>query len=225
MPKHAYRRAPGVPAAPRVSVRSAVARLTVQPGPSDDADLVDMADERAERRATRNRPAVGPETEPAPAAAAPAPVPPPAPAPPVLPGCSGARPTGRYANGQLPASVLCTLPGSSGQSLRADAAASFAGLASAYRETFGSSICVTDGYRTLGEQQVLRRAKPSLSARPGTSEHGLGLAVDLACGIESYRSPQHAWLRANAERFGWYLPTWARQGGSKPEPWHWEYRD
>ena len=142
----------------------------------------------------------------------------------VLPGCTGRRPDlSSFSNGALPDRVLCTLPGPSGQQLRADAAVAFVSLARAYRSALGRDICVTDGYRTLPEQQVLRGRKPGLAARPGTSEHGWGLAVDLACGVESSGSRQSAWLRRNATRYGWYHPQWAQPGGAKPEPWHWEY--
>ena len=152
------------------------------------------------------------------AAAPPAAVPPPAP---VLPGCAGKRAVAG-SNGRLRTSALCTVPGT-GESLRADAAVAFVQMAAAYEQHFGRAICLTDGYRTLSEQVAVRRIKPRLAARPGTSEHGWGLAVDLACGVQSFRSAQHAWLRQNAGRFGWHQPTWARRGGSKPEPWHWEY--
>ena len=30
-------------------------------------------------------------------------------------------------------------------------------------------------------------------------------------------------MTANAGRFGFVQPDWARPGGEKPEPWHWEY--
>ena len=36
-------------------------------------------------------------------------------------------------------------------------------------------------------------------------------------------SPQHAWMTKYAGRFGWRQPAWAQQGGSKQEPWHWEF--
>lgn len=146
------------------------------------------------------------------------------PAPPVLPGCDGRTPSvAGLSNGQLPGRVLCVVPGGSGQRLRADAAVAFVRLAGAYRAAFGDPICLTDGYRTLGQQRQLRRIKPGLSARPGTSEHGWGLAIDLACGVQSFRSEKHAWMVAHAGRYGWYLPPWAQRGGSRPEPWHWEY--
>ena len=88
------------------------------------------------------------------------------------------------------------------------------------------------GFRSYDQQVELRRAHcgetpeaifdvpPSScqpwTARPGTSMHELGLAVDLTYGgqvIPARTSPAFAWLADNAERFGFYnLPA---------EPWHW----
>ena len=153
-------------------------------------------------------------------------VPTPDPAAPVLPGCDGKAHDIRlngYANGRLPTAVLCKLPGESGARLRPDAAVAFLGLAAGYQAALGEPICLTDGYRTLGQQQQLRRSKPRLAARPGSSEHGWGLAVDLSCGVQSFQTKQHAWMVENAGKYGWFLPDWARRGGSRPEPWHWEY--
>ena len=99
----------------------------------------------------------------------------------------------------------------------------YAALAVAYKSRFGSEPCLIDGYRTLAEQQVLRRTKRRFAAPAGTSEHGWGLAVDLGCGVQSRRTVQHAWVQANGPRFGWVNPEWAQSGGAKPEPWHWEY--
>ncbi|MCW2608590.1 MAG: hypothetical protein JWO60_3283, partial [Frankiales bacterium] len=145
----------------------------------------------------------------------------PSPAAPLLPGCTGTPSTDGYANGRLPDRVLCDV--GSDERLRADAARAYAALAVAYESRFGTEPCLIDGYRTLGEQQVLRRTKRRFAAAPGTSEHGWGLAVDLGCGIQARRSEQHAWMAANAGRFGWVNPPWAQAGGSKPEPWHWEF--
>lgn len=166
-----------------------------------------------------------PEPEPAPTAdaAAVVPAPPPVAPRPILPGCSGRGfDLTRYANGRIPMRALCALPGDSGERLRGDAAVAFVRLASAYERQMGTSLCLSDAYRPLGEQKVLRRTKPRLAARPGTSEHGWGLAVDLACGIQSPQSPARRMVQ-NAARFGWYLPDWARRTGVKPEPWHWQY--
>ena len=58
---------------------------------------------------------------------------------------------------------------------------------------------------------------------PGTSNHGWGQAVDLSGGIQSFGSAEFTWMQANAGKYGWKPPEWAQAGGSKPEPWHWEY--
>lgn len=188
---------------------------------------LDTASRDGGERASRSRRATAPDPEPAPVVADVAPVPAvpsPEPAAPVLPGCDGqAHDISGYANGRLPKAVLCELPGGSGERLRADAAVSFVGLAAGYQAAFGEPICLTDGYRPLAEQQQLRRTKPRLAARPGYSEHGWGLAVDLSCGVQSFRSDRHAWMVGNAGRYGWFLPEWAQRAGARPEPWHWEF--
>lgn len=88
------------------------------------------------------------------------------------------------------------------------------------------------GYRSSDGQIAARRAncgtsdydiyeKPASAcrpptARPGTSMHERGLAVDFTSGgslIRSRSDPAFRWLAANASRFGLYnLPE---------EPWHW----
>lgn len=54
------------------------------------------------------------------------------------------------------------------------------------------------------------------TARPGTSMHEQGLAIDFTASgrlIQSHADPAFVWLSANAARFGFYnLPS---------EPWHW----
>lgn len=180
--------------------------------------------DRAAVRASRTRPAPAPPVAaPAPASPAVAPPPPAAPEPDVLPGCDDG-PTARYANGRIPASAMCTLPGRAGHRLRADAAEAFVRLTRAYQAERGRELCLTDSYRSYGAQVQLRAQKGRLAAVPGSSNHGTGIAVDLCGGVESFGASAHRWMRANAARFGWVLPTWARAGGRKPEPWHWEYR-
>ena len=136
--------------------------------------------------------------------------------------CTG-RDVSGYPNGQLPLDALCPLSFAPGHRLRADAALGFERLARAYSQRFGSAPCVTDSYRPLAVQVRLAATKPDLAARPGTSNHGWGVAVDLCGGIESFGTPQHEWMLLNAPLFGWFHPAWAQQGGSKPEPWHFEF--
>lgn len=126
-----------------------------------------------------------------------------------------------YSNGLIPRSALCVLPGGT-EFLRADAARAFYRMNAAYQAKFGSNICITDAYRPIGEQQHLYAVKPpGYAAVPGTSNHGRGQAVDLGCGINSFGSPQHNWMRNQGQRFGWIHPAWAR--GSVQEAWHFEY--
>jgi len=131
--------------------------------------------------------------------------------------------TSAYSNGAIPAAALCPLWGAPGHRLRADAAAAFEKMAKAYAAEFGSPLCVTDSYRSLGEQVRVYAAKPKLAAHPGTSNHGWGTALDLCGGIESFGTTQHAWMLTHAPLFGWFHPGWAEPTGSKPEPWHWEF--
>jgi hypothetical protein len=95
-------------------------------------------------------------------------------------------------------------------------------------------------YRPLSDQVAVRQrwsaAGNSACAAPvvttpsgapvGTSMHGWGKAADLsgAGGTVTFGSPAYRFLTAQAGRFGWNHPAWARPGGSVcPEAWHWEW--
>jgi hypothetical protein len=136
---------------------------------------------------------------------------------------AGPGPWGGYSNGRIPASALAHPVTAPRALFRPDAAAAFDRLNAAYRARFGVGITVTDSYRDLATQVRTKARKKGLAAEPGTSNHGWGLAADLGGGIQTFGSPQKQWMDANAPRFGWVNPSWARQGGSKPESWHHEY--
>jgi D-alanyl-D-alanine carboxypeptidase len=138
-----------------------------------------------------------------------------------LPGCAVAVEQG-WENGQVPDDQLCS-PWDGAQQVRADAAQALAELNEAYTVRFGESMCLTDGYRSYDQQVATKAAKGYLAATPGTSNHGWGLAVDLCA--ESYSGERWDWLADQAQTSGWDNPDWARPGGSKYEPWHWEYVD
>jgi hypothetical protein len=140
-----------------------------------------------------------------------------------MPGCRDKGIDTGYANGRIPADELCELPWAKKHRLRADAAVALAKLDVAYSERFDTDLCITDSYRSLGSQISLASRKPGLAARPGSSEHGWGLAVDLCDGGDVAGTPQHDWLLEHAPAFGWDNPEWARPNGSRPEAWHWEY--
>lgn len=65
------------------------------------------------------------------------------------------------------------------------------------------------------------RVKGASASVPGKSNHGFARAIDW----ETISTAEHRWLMANAPKFGWVNPLWARDdiasNGSK-EPWHWE---
>src|SRR5690606_6330796 len=128
-----------------------------------------------------------------------------------------------FANGQVPASALCGVSFDPRAQLRCDAAEALEALNAAYTARFGRSLEVSDSYRSYNAQVACRANKGSLCAAPGTSNHGMGVAVDLGGGIQTFGTAQHRWMRENAGTWSWTLPEWARAGGSKPEPWHWEY--
>lgn len=121
---------------------------------------------------------------------------------------------GRYGNGRIPAAALAEV-GSTGHRLAAPAAAAMEALLRT-AQADGVTIGITDSYRGYDEQVDLARRKGlysqgGLAAKPGTSDHGWGLAVDLDLDAKA-----QAWMRANAGRFGFTENT-------PREPWHWKF--
>lgn len=138
----------------------------------------------------------------------------------VLPGCSGEAPAGDYSNGQVPDDYLCDV-GIGKHKLRADAAVAFAEMNAAFKAETGKDMAITDSYRTLESQVSVAGRKPGLAARPGTSMHGWGVALDFGGGAASASGEQYNWLVKHGKEYGWENPAWAKT--SKYEPWHWEY--
>lgn len=133
-----------------------------------------------------------------------------------------------FKNGQIPQSALCTVSFDTRHHLRADAANALVALNVAYRQQFGHNLCFTDSYRSLAAQISVKARKGFLAATPGTSNHGWGLAID-AClpGVKPWilGNADDVWMHKNAPKFGWVHPGWAEPSGSKPEPWHWGFKD
>lgn len=120
-----------------------------------------------------------------------------------------------YGNGKVPSTALATLEGTNHHQLWRRAATSFDALrAAAARD--GIAIGITDSYRTYEAQVDLAERKGlysqgGLAAKPGTSMHGWGMAVDLGLDAKAL-----AWMRANAGDYGFVEDT-------PREPWHWGY--
>ena len=106
----------------------------------------------------------------------------------------------------------------------------------------GYTIWNGSGFRSYDTQEVLfnrycerdgEAAASRYSARPGTSEHQTGLAMDIAGGDGSTflsssfeNTPEFAWLNAHAADYGFILrylkdKEWAT--GYIYEPWHYRY--
>lgn len=129
-------------------------------------------------------------------------------------------------NGQIAREVLCGVSFDADTLLRCDAAEALEELNAAYRQAFGRNLEVISSYRDVDTQVRTKWARGDLAAVPGTSNHGLGIAVDFAGfgRLGQFGSANYLWMREHGGRFGWIHPEYMRPGGSGPlEPWHWEY--
>lgn len=126
--------------------------------------------------------------------------------------------------------------------LRQDAASALEQMFAAALNEKGYILYATSGYRSFGIQQILFNAKVEevgskskaqyRVAPAGTSEHQLGLAMDI-------QAPSHLnlsqafgdteegkWAGENAHRFGYilrYKTEWRDITGISDEPWHFRY--
>ncbi|MCK0115914.1 DUF2809 domain-containing protein [Isoptericola sp. S6320L] len=126
--------------------------------------------------------------------------------------------------GKLTAKRLAPIPWAPQHSVRADLLEGLVALDEAYQAEFGEHLTVNSGYRSYDDQlAVYNPDQPNpLAAPPGCSNHGLGTAVDLSMGPESFDGARYAWMKEHAEEYGWTHPAWAEPDGRLPEPWHWE---
>ena len=98
-------------------------------------------------------------------------------------------------NGRLPASMLAPIPGGR---LRKDAAAAWnAGPAKAGCRPLGPNSSYRDYSGQVYFWNLYTSGRGNLAARPGTSNHGLGVAVDLAA------QWMRTWIDKNGRRYGW----------------------
>lgn len=125
--------------------------------------------------------------------------------------------------------------------LRRDAATAYRAMFRAARRD-GIDLVVQSSYRSYSAQvsvyngwvaSIGREAADLQSARPGYSEHQIGLSVDIAaadraCTIQACfgTTPEGKWLRRNAPLFGWHLRYPRGKTaitGYIYEPWHWRF--
>lgn len=136
---------------------------------------------------------------------------------------------GDGSNGRIPRSQMiplgwCVDAKGNSQWLRTDAAQALIRMNDAFRDRFGENIAVDMSYRSYEDQVAMREAYGSIAAQPGTSNHGLGTAFDTwEWRAYAFGSVRYEWLVSNGPTYGWIAPSWARQNGSNPEYWHFEY--
>lgn len=78
----------------------------------------------------------------------------------------------------------------------------------------------------ISDEEAAKRAA-KIVAKPGTSEHNTGLAVDFN-GVEDnfYKTKEYKWLMDNAHKYGFierYQKKWKDCTGIIYEPWHFRY--
>lgn len=128
-----------------------------------------------------------------------------------------------FRNGQIPTAVLA-LADTAGHRLQPATATALRNMSAAMQAAGLGALTLTSGhsaYRSLADQAYMIRI--GLTTIPaGQSEHGLALAVDLYK-IGGFHTARYLWLAANAYRYGFSHPYWAREGGPLPEFWHWQH--
>ena len=95
-------------------------------------------------------------------------------------------------------------------------------VGSAYRSAAHQAQTFEHWVRVLGREEAER-----VSARPGHSQHQLGLVVDFYPINDSFAdTPASRWLERNASRFGWslsYPDGYEHITGYRWESWHYRY--
>lgn len=120
----------------------------------------------------------------------------------------------KYGNGKVPATALSGI-GQGQHKLWAPAAQAYTGMrAAAARD--GVTIKATDSFRSYDQQVDVARRKGlysqgGLAAKPGTSEHGWGLSLDLDLDTKAL-----TWMRVHAKEYGF-------EENAPREPWHWTF--
>lgn len=127
--------------------------------------------------------------------------------------------------------------------LRPDASAALEEMYAACKEEIGVTLTSVSGYRSYTKQTNIYNAKlkrvngsreraDEYVARPGASEHHLGLAMDVGQKSKTNLTAAFGntqggkWVRENCWRFGFilrYEEDWEDITGYKFEPWHVRY--
>lgn len=129
-------------------------------------------------------------------------------------------------NGQLPDSALAPIAGGR---LAKDAAAAWNAMNVESRKRYGVELRPTgsaSSYRTYAQQQyfwnLYQSGRGNLAAYPGTSNHGLGRAVDLATtqmrSIVDAIGGKYGWRKVEAPSEWWHVNYVGGYTGRDPGP-------
>jgi D-alanyl-D-alanine carboxypeptidase len=93
---------------------------------------------------------------------------------------------------------------------------------SAYRSFDYQALVYERNVKSMGQEEADRE-----SARPGFSQHQLGLVIDFGSITDAFaQTSEGKWLSANASRFGWslsYPEGYEDITGYRWESWHYRY--
>lgn len=135
-------------------------------------------------------------------------------------------------NGKLPESMLVAIPWDKEKTLiAAPAVSDLTRLNNAFKKKFGSNLDIDLAYRTLDTQKFYySELGPYIAAKPGTSNHGWGLAIDVPESYDySFNGKYYKWLKFNSKNYNWVhrknLEQFRSNGTKNPyaEAWHFEY--
>lgn len=119
--------------------------------------------------------------------------------------------------------------------LRPEANAALNDLWQAFYEAFWKNLYLVSAYRSYRLQKEILDAWCSRNrcAKAGTSEHQLGLTVDIHVwsngrqnfSMSNKNSEYYRRLEQNAHKFGWHntFQKWVAIDGQMEEGWHWRY--
>jgi len=124
---------------------------------------------------------------------------------------------GNYKNGQLPASALGSIRG--GGKLRKEVAPQFNKMWDDAKAA-GFNLGLTSSYRSYEDQvRVYNEYGSPRAAKPGSSPHSWGLAVDLSWP----NTKGYMWLRKNSKKYGFnQIPGLETDNPGGFEAWHWQ---
>ncbi len=140
-------------------------------------------------------------------------------------------------NGEIPNDLLAKVD-FGGYLLEKHAAVKFSALNKAFKEKFGKNFTISGPYRPFnvgnnifdwdyfnrtGKGRKKGTNGGVAAAKPGTSKHGWGQAMDIGGFGNGPGNQYFDWMEQNAKKYGWINPAWAKKPGAGYEPWHWEY--